>query len=219
MPTEPVIHAPGFVLPAIGTQTGFAWDEIVFSTTMYGTLVFPPGGAGTDIPAVPGVCGKVEVTCEGGREFGTHKTPGKDGHRIVDKGYVAAKGKITLTAWTQDGLDVIPFILDAFQAKLKPKDRTPIEVHHPTIAAHKVNKIVATLVSGPEPDSSLKGAFKTTISFMEWFPTPRKKNVTHTVVAAQIAPGRLDPTLGGTNRPNLPANAINFTPSQTNTNP
>lgn len=210
---------PDFVLPAIGTSTGFAWDEIVFSTTMYGTLEFPPGGAGTDLPAVPGVHGKVEVTCEGGREFGTHKAPGKDGHRIVDKGYVAAKGKITLTAWDQDGLDRLGFIIDAFQAKKRFKERTPIEVHHPTIAAHSVSKIVATLVSGPEPASDLKGAFKATISFMEWFPTPRKKNVTHTVVAAGIAPGRFDPTLNGTNRPNLPANAINYTPSTTNTNP
>jgi hypothetical protein len=231
MPTtpEPVIRAPGFVLPAIGTQTGFAWDEIILNTTAYGELEFPPGGAGTDLPVVPGIHGKVMVTCESGRDLGLHKAPGRDGHRIVDKGLQAAKGKIELTAWTQEGLDRLPFIIDAFDSNRRLKDRTPIEVAHPTLAAHGIHKIVATGLSGPEPASDLRGAFKVTISYTQWFPIPRKKNTTHTVVAVAIAAGRFDPSAGGTNRPNTPVAQFNrlpqgdaqlaTSPANTNTNP
>jgi hypothetical protein len=203
---------PTFVLPAVGTPEGHRWDEIVFGTTAIGTVTFPPKGAALGAGKVKG---KVEVKCKKGRALESKRTGGKDGHRIIDNGLKPAEIRIVLTAWEQDGLNALAQLSEAFQPNKRITDRSPIEIHHPTTAFHKVDKIVVSTVSGPEP-TGVAGMFAITIDAMEFTPPAKRKNgVTHTVVAAPLAPGLID-AYGGAAQPasvRQRADQFNHTPN------
>ena len=115
------------VLPSLYNSAAPAWDEIVFAgTQLYGDLEFPPtptplpAAASLDargfigaVPDFPGIHGFVKVKIKAGRDLESKKAPGKDKHKLIDRGMKRAEVTITLVSWTQTGLDRMQLIIDA----------------------------------------------------------------------------------------------------------
>lgn len=195
-------------LPAINARdkSGLAWDELTLDNE-----VFPEGGA----RLIPHAHGKVEVDPKLGRDLGSKKTGGKDGHRIIDKGMKPATVKITLTVWDDIGYRQLGRLIGLFQPRKRIADRRPLTIDYPSTRAAGITSIVIGEMEGPKPVSGLQGAIAVTLNCMEYTPPAKRQNHrAQTVVAAPIAAGVFDPTGGGTrNAPNQQASAFNFVPN------
>jgi hypothetical protein len=200
--------APSTVLPAINARdgTGLAWDQISLDGE-----IFPPGGA----KLVPNAHGMVEVDPKIGRDLGSHRTKGKDGHRVVDKGMKPAEVKITLTAFDDEGFEALGKLCALFQPRKRLKDRKPITIDYPSTNALGISAVVVGELSGPKP-TGVQGMAAMTLQCLEFTPpAKRRNNVTRTVTAPPQLPNAVLDAYGGgaSNRINQPATAFNYAPN------
>lgn len=196
------------ILPAIGTSLGFAWDEIQFATSALGRVKFPQGGANV---GADDIHGKVEVTCKIGRDLGEHKTSGRNGHRIVDKGMKPAEIKIKLTVYDQTGMDQVASLMAAIEPRKRIRDRSPVGVFYPSIRQLGIEQILFSSVTGLVPTGT-NGHFSMDLDCVEFTPPAKRQNQpSHTVTAIQTPPAVFEPNQGTNSNPR--ANAFNRSPS------
>lgn len=212
------------ILPWLGGNRAHEWDEIVFIDFVEGTPVytFPEGGSRL-LPCH----GKVVVTGEIGPDLGVLKSHSRNGARVIDKGLKPCRAKIKLSVWDDIGFRSIEALSRFFEPRKRKLSRSAFRIKHPALAQMGVNTVVFEKLI-PLAESGTQGMLTTEITVVEWYaPVQRKKNVSHTVVAAQDPGSVLDPFSGTNRSPSAtqfnhltPAQrALFLNPSRTNTGP
>lgn len=207
------------VIPSLYNPNHLVLDSIRFTTSLYGVLDFPPPNTpgmqeefGVELIALQH--GSVVVEPKLGRDLQTKKAPGKDKHKVIDRGLKRAEIKITMTAWTQLGLDRMQYILEAAELRHRLKERKAMVAYHPYMSVHGINEIVVNEAVGPHK-SELHGGHVLEFSCIEWKPEAQRRNRAQTV-RTSAAPNGVQDSFGGgvVNRSVAPsANNINFTPN------
>jgi hypothetical protein len=222
MPTRPT--APTAILPSAYHSGYAAWDEIVFETELFGILEFPVDSFADRYKtttengvAVFGDHGKVKVDVKLGRDLETKKAPGKNVHRVIDRGLKRAEITIELTTWTQAGLSQMTKLISSFELRARLKDRKAIKVTHPAINVYDLHEIVVRDAHGPHP-GDMPGAFVLEITAIDWRPPAQARHHRSQTVRTVALPNAVVDTYGGgvTNSSTAAGRSdrnLNFTPN------
>lgn len=138
--------------------------------------------AGTDLPGVCSVSGRVARRVDRKTSSGRHATT------VTYLGDAPAEFTITVKLWTEEHLLRFEALLDALAqlgAEVDSKDwgkfpRRPVDVRHPALDLLKIRACHVVEAGMLQPSSSEPGVFEATFKCVEFVPDPQKKTEVQT---------------------------------------
>ncbi len=114
---------------------------------------------------------------------------GVNGASIDFKGYSLAKGTIRLSAWNQEGQDLILAVIDLVRPRPKQAKLPAFSVYHPTLASLYITSLVVESVSGLQRGTD--GLVFTSLKCVEFAPPPAKAKAKPKTPIKLAEPGSL----------------------------
>jgi hypothetical protein len=150
---------PDLPFPRASGATARMWDTVTFSGHDFRDEEFP---------------GKVTVRATVGRRVDVRNARGRDGANLTDQGVEPTTVSLSFLAWKAEHFASLQGLIPRLAARQRLRDREPIDVYHPALAALGLTRVYVTKVGSIEAGSQ-SGTWQMEVECVEYFPPPKRR--------------------------------------------